>query len=64
MTENAGKAQRLIARLARDFPKEHPACPLGSDRALDVALITAPEKRDPELMKKNEAILARVLGRS
>ena len=29
MTENAGKAQRLIARLARDFPKVHPACPYG-----------------------------------
>ena len=34
MMDNAGKAQRLVARLARDFPKEHPACPYGSDRCL------------------------------
>jgi 5'-methylthioadenosine phosphorylase len=64
LTENAAKAQRLVARIARDFPREHPACPIGSDRALDVALITAPEKRDPTLLHKNAAILARVLGRA
>jgi 5'-methylthioadenosine phosphorylase len=63
LAENATKARRLVARLARDFPKEHPQCPLGSDRALDVALITAPDKRDPVLLRKNEAILARVSGR-
>jgi 5'-methylthioadenosine phosphorylase len=44
---NAEKAKRLIARLARDFPREHEQCPIGSDRALDNALITAPEARDP-----------------
>ncbi len=59
--ENAAKAQRLVARLARDFPKLHPACPIGSDTALDVALITAPEKRDPALIAKLDAIAARVL---
>jgi 5'-methylthioadenosine phosphorylase len=62
MTENSGKAQRLVARLARDFPKQHPPCPYGSDRCLDTALITAPDKRDPALLKKCEAILARVLS--
>jgi 5'-methylthioadenosine phosphorylase len=62
MTENGGKAQRLIARLARDFPRQHPLCPIKSDRSLDVALITAPEKRDPVMMQKNAAILKRVLG--
>jgi hypothetical protein len=29
-----------------------------------VALITAPDKRDPELVKKCEAILGRVMGNS
>ena len=38
---NVDKAHRLIERLARDFPRQHPACPIGSDRALDVAIITA-----------------------
>ena len=60
---NAEKAKRLVARLARDFPREHEFCPIGSDRALDNALITAPEARDPELLKKLEAIAGRVLAR-
>jgi 5'-methylthioadenosine phosphorylase len=59
--DNAAKAQRLIARLARDFPRQHPACPIGSDTALDVALITAPEKRDPALLAKLDAVAGRVL---
>ena len=48
LTANADKAKRLVARLARDFPREHEPCPIGSDRALDTALITAPEARDPD----------------
>ena len=63
LTENAEKAKRLVARLARDFPRQHEACPIGSDRALDSALITAPEARDPELLKKLDAVAGRVLAR-
>ncbi|MBN8911020.1 MAG: S-methyl-5'-thioadenosine phosphorylase [Rhizobiales bacterium] len=62
MKENTEKAQRLVARLARDFPREHPACPIGSDRALDVAIITAPEARDASLVRKLDAVAGRVLG--
>jgi len=62
MQENTGKAQRLVARLARDFPREHPVCPIGSDKALEVAIITAPEARDPDLLKKLDAVAGRVLG--
>ena len=60
---NAEKAKRLVARLARDFPREHEPCPNGSDRALDNALITAPEARDPALLKKLDAVAGRVLRR-
>ena len=60
---NAEKAKGLVARLARDFPRQHEPCPIGSDRALDTALITAPEARDPELIKKLDAVAGRVLGR-
>jgi 5'-methylthioadenosine phosphorylase len=63
LTANADKAKRLVARLGRDFPREHEACPIGSDRALDTALITAPEARDPELLKKLDAVAGRVLRR-
>jgi len=58
---NADKAKRLVARLAKDFPRDHEPCPIGSDRALDTALITAPEARDPELLKKLDAVAGRIL---
>ena len=61
LNANAEKAKRLVACLARDFPREHEPCPIGSDRALDNALITAPEARDPELLKKLDAVAGRVL---
>jgi 5'-methylthioadenosine phosphorylase len=57
---NADKAARLVARLLTEFPAEHQPCPIGSDRALDYALTTARDARDPELLKKLDAILARV----
>jgi 5'-methylthioadenosine phosphorylase len=62
LQENVATAQKLIARLAKDFPRQHPPCPVGSDRALDVALITAPEARDPALLQKLDAVAGRVLG--
>jgi 5'-methylthioadenosine phosphorylase len=61
LNTNAEKAKGLVARLARDFPKLHEPCPIGSDRALDTALITAPEARDPELLQKLDAVAGRVL---
>jgi 5'-methylthioadenosine phosphorylase len=61
LSSNAEKAQRLVSRLARDFPREHELCPIGSDRALDTALITAPEARDPDLLKKLDAVAGRLL---
>jgi 5'-methylthioadenosine phosphorylase len=61
LTANADKAKRLVARLAREFPREHEPCPIGSDRALDTAIITAPDARDPELLKKLDAVAGRVL---
>jgi 5'-methylthioadenosine phosphorylase len=64
VVENAAKAARLIARLARDLPAEREPCPAKSDRALDTAMITAPEARDPALLKKLDAVAGRVLGRA
>lgn len=58
---NAEKAQKLLANLAQSFPRVHEACPLGSDRALDVAIITPPEARDPALAAKLDAVAGRVL---
>ena len=61
LSANADKAKRLVARLAHVLPREHEPCPIGSDRALETALITAPEARDPELMRKLDAVAGRVL---
>jgi 5'-methylthioadenosine phosphorylase len=63
LTTNADKAKRLVSRLARDFPREHEPCPIGSDRALDSAIITAPEARDPALLGKLDAVAGRVFSR-
>jgi 5'-methylthioadenosine phosphorylase len=63
LVANAEKAAQLVARLARDFPREHEPCPIGSDRALDNALITTPDARDPQLLRKLDAVAGRVLGR-
>jgi 5'-methylthioadenosine phosphorylase len=63
VADNAEHAKRLVARLARDFPRQHEPCPIGSDRALDSALITAHAARDPALIKKLDAVAGRVLKR-
>jgi 5'-methylthioadenosine phosphorylase len=59
MQINIGKALRLVARLAKDFPAEHETCPIGSDRALDQALVTRQESRDPAQVARLDAILHR-----
>ena len=59
--DNADKAQRLVARLAADFPAQREACPAGSHNALDNAIVTAPAFRDPALLAKLDAVAGRVL---
>ncbi len=61
LTANSENARTLIKSLAPILGSTHEPCPFGCDRALQFALMTAPEKRDPVLMEKLEAITARVL---
>ena len=61
LNSNAERARALVTRLGAIFPREHEPCPVGSDRALDTALITAPEARDPALLQKLDAVAGRVL---
>ncbi|MGO4735453.1 S-methyl-5'-thioadenosine phosphorylase [Bosea sp. 2KB_26] len=61
LKDNAEKARRLVARLAADFPAEREPCPAGSHHALDSAIITAREFRDPSLVAKLDAVAGRVL---
>ncbi len=62
LAENSENGRRLIAALARVFPREHIPCPIGSDRALDAAVVTPPEARDPSVLRKLDAIAGRVLN--
>ena len=58
---NADRASAVVARTLREFPAEHEACPIGSDHSLDYAVITPPSHRDPDLVKKLDAVAGRVL---
>ncbi len=62
MDDNRARAQRLLARLARDFPRQRLPCPAGSDRALDGAILTHAEARDPAVLARLDAVAGRVLG--
>lgn len=62
MHENIGKARRLVARLAQNFPKEREPCRAGAHKALEHAIMTAPNARDPALIAKLDAVAGRVLG--
>jgi len=56
---NAGTARRLIVELAQRLPNERPPSPI--DTALDAAIMTAPDARDPALVARLDAICGRVL---
>lgn len=64
LKDNAANAQRLVSRIARDIPREHVACPIGSDTSLEFAIMTAPDARDRELVSKLDAVAGRVLSRN
>jgi 5'-methylthioadenosine phosphorylase len=63
LTANAENARRLIKRVAPKLGSERTASPLGIEHVLDTAIITAPDKRDPQLFNKLDAVAGRVLKR-
>ncbi|GBR51948.1 5'-methylthioadenosine phosphorylase [Neokomagataea thailandica NBRC 106555] len=60
MQGNATNARRLVKAVIPELGKARPV-DMTAERALDFALITAPEKRDPELVAKLDAVAGRVL---
>ncbi|PPB81096.1 5'-methylthioadenosine phosphorylase [Albidovulum inexpectatum] len=60
--QNAANARALIAALPGLLSSRHAACPQGCDRALDHAIMTAPDRRDPRLLARLDAVAGRVLG--
>jgi len=59
---NADRARAVVQAVVPMLGADRGPCPAGCDRALDHALITAPEKRDPDLLAKLDVVAGRVLA--
>ena len=62
LSGNAEKARSMLAQLPGLLGGTRAPCPHGCDRALDNAMLTAPDKRDPAMVEKLSAVAGRVLG--
>ena len=61
---NAEKAKALVRSVVPLLSTHSGPCRHGCQRALDQALITAPERRDPQILARLDAVAGRVLERS
>ncbi|MDJ0820793.1 MAG: S-methyl-5'-thioadenosine phosphorylase [Paracoccaceae bacterium] len=59
---NADKGREMVRRLPALLGPDRAPCPHGCDRALEFAVLTAPEARDPALLAKLDAVAGRVLN--
>jgi len=59
---NADKARALVKHVAAHINRTESTPTCGTDTCLDMALITAPDARDPVLAAKLESIAGRALG--
>jgi 5'-methylthioadenosine phosphorylase len=62
LTANSKNAKHLVTALPALLQDRPEPCPCGCNRALDFAVMTAPEKRDAGLVAKLDAVAGRVLG--
>lgn len=58
---NGTKARDLVVNLARDMARNQQICDAGCNTALTHAIMTAPDKRDPDVISKLDAVAGRVL---
>ncbi len=61
LRDNADKARTLLKRVAPLLRNDGGAAACSCRRALEHALITAPDARDPEMVKRLDAVAGRVL---
>jgi 5'-methylthioadenosine phosphorylase len=59
--DNAERAKSLIKAVAPMLARHDGACPHGCRHALEHAIITAPDARDPAMVKKLDAVAGRAL---
>jgi 5'-methylthioadenosine phosphorylase len=62
LTQNADRARSLVTDVAPRVASFNGGCPSGCSSALEYALITAPEARDPALVERLSAVAGRVLN--
>jgi 5'-methylthioadenosine phosphorylase len=62
LNSNAEKARALVKAVVPVLGAPRGPCPAGCDRALDNAIITAPEARDPAFLRQLQTVAGRVLG--
>lgn len=60
LLDNAEKGQALVSQVVKYLTDRPDACPKGCNTVLDTALITAPEKRDPKVLKRLDAVAGRM----
>src|SRR5579864_9518743 len=61
LNANAAHARALVREVVPLLSRHDGPCRQGCDRALEHALITAPERRDPALLARLDAVAGRVL---
>ena len=61
LTGNADKGREMVRRLPAILGETRSECPHGCDRALDFAILTAPDHRDAKILAKLDAVAGRVL---
>ena len=61
LLKNADNARALVRAVAGQMSERPLVCPSGDDRALDAALITHDEARDPAVLKSLDAVAGRLL---
>ncbi|WP_282096306.1 S-methyl-5'-thioadenosine phosphorylase [Epibacterium ulvae] len=59
---NSANARNMLHRLPNLLGASREDCPQGCDKALEFAIMTAPEKRNPALVAKLDAVAGRVLS--
>lgn len=64
LAANAEKARTLVKRVVPLLAVDSAPCRQGCQQALEGALVTAPQRRDPQILARLDAVAGRVLGRA
>jgi 5'-methylthioadenosine phosphorylase len=63
LSGNAERGKAMVRGLPDLLAQGRAPCPAGCDHALEYAILTAPEARDPAVMARLDAVAGRVLNR-